>query len=161
MRGANVGLFGKGKERTPDRHVSNALNNAGDGYYETEVVGEGKHRDHLVAVLKSHKRAKGWDDGRVAVSALLIPLGADGYGRFAVEIDGVRVGFVADEWVTLWGETYTRAAASISRPVAYECPAALCWSVSRGNPLKDESVPIGVRLDLSDEDAIRREMRNL
>lgn len=148
-----MGLFksSKPKHEPSDRHVSDALDGRRDGYYETEVVGEGKHRDHLVAVLKRHKRAAGWKDGRVAVPAYIIPLGLDGYGRYAVEIDGQRVGYVEDSWVKMWGSTYERPASVIGREVAYSCAAAICWSVSRGDPLRDPAIPLGVRLDLSDD----------
>ena len=156
-----MGLFksSKPKPEPSDRHVSDALDGGGDGYYETEVVGEGKHRDHLAAVLKRHKRAAGWKDGRVAVPAYVIPLGVDGYGRYAVEVEGQRIGYVADNWVKAWGTIYERAASVLGKEVAYTCPAAICWSVSRGDPLRDPSVPLGVRLDLQDDEAIRSEMQ--
>lgn len=144
-----MGLFGRAKvETAPSRHESDALNGQGDGFYETTVRGESKHREHLAAVLKRHKRSGGWSDGRVPVDAFIIPLGAEAYGKFAVEVGGVRVGYVSDDWVKVFGSSYTAAADAVGREVAYACPAAICWKASRGDPLRDASVPLGVRLDL-------------
>lgn len=156
-----MGWFSKPKAVVPDRLVMDNLLGRGDGRYETGVRGESAHREHLVAVLGRHKRAPGWTDGRVPVSAFLIPLGREQYGNFAVEVDGVRVGFVDDSWVKLFGDAFTTAAAGASKPVAFACAAAICWKPSLGNPLKDAAIPVGVRLDLENEAAVQEQLGRL
>ena len=149
-----MGLFSRAKPKPPARMEPDILASGTDGIYETDVRGEKPHRAHLIAALARRKRAPGWDEGRVAVQAYAIPLGFEQYNNFAIEIDGQRVGLIEDKWVKAWGETYTRAAAVVDREVAYPCVAAICWKPSLGNPLKDESIPVGVRLDLEDQAAI-------
>ena len=153
-----MGLFSKAKPKAPARMEPDILASGTDGIYETDVRGEKPHRAHLVAALARRKRGPGWDVGRVPVPAFAIPLGYEQHNHFAVEIDGRRVGFIEDKWVKAWGETYTRAAAVVDSEVAYPCAAAICWKPSLGNPLKDESIPLGVRLDLADQAAIDAEM---
>ena len=149
-----MGLFGKAKPKAPARMEPDILASGTDGIYETDVRGEAPHRAHLVAALARRKRGPGWDVGRVPVPAFAIPLGYEQHNHFAVEIDGQRVGFIEDKWVKQWGEMYTRSAAVVDREVAYPCVAAICWKPSLGNPLKDETIPLGVRLDLEDRAAI-------
>ena len=156
-----MGLFGRAKAPAPDRLELDIMLGRGDGRYETGVRGESKHREHLDAVLGRLKRAPGWADGRVPVRAYMIPLGRDHYGNWAVEVDGVQIGYVEDSWVKLFGEAYTTAAAGASKPVAFPCDAAICWKPSRGNPVKDAAVPVGVRLDLEDQSAVDAQMRRL
>ena len=149
-----MGLFSKAKPKAPARMEPDILASGTDGIYETDVRGEKPHRAHLVAALARRKRQPGWADGRVMVKAYAIPMGYEQHNNFAVEIDGQRVGFIEDKWVKAWGETYTRAAAVVDSEVAYPCVAAICWKPSLGNPLKDDSIPLGVRLDLEDRAAI-------
>ena len=161
--GRGMGWFSKPKGAAvmPDRLEMDNLLGRGDGQYETGVRGESQHRDHLVAVLARLKRAPGWADGRVPVRAFLVPLGREQYGNWAVEIEGQRVGFVEDSWVKLFGDAFSTAAAGASKPVVFACDAAICWKVSRGNPLKDAAVPVGVRLDLESDAAVQEQMRRL
>ena len=151
-----MGWFSKPKPKGPDRLELDVFARGTDGVYETQVRGEKPHRAHLVSVLSRHKRAPGWAEGRVPVDAFLIPLGLEQRENVAVEIDGVQVGLVDEKWVRLFGGVMGTAAASATRPVAFRVAAAICWIPDKGNPLKDESVNVGVRLDLEDQAELDR-----
>lgn len=149
--GGGMGWFSKPKAAAPDRLVMDMHADGYDGAYETSVRGEAPHRAHLVSVLAKHKRSRGYAVGMVPVRGFIIPLLDDERGQVAVEIEGVQVGMVSDQWVKLFGHTYATAARAASKPVAFAVQAAICWDERRGDPLKDSSIPVGVRLDLEDQ----------
>lgn len=98
------------------------------------------------------------DEGRVPVDIVVVPLLGLAYDSIAVEIDGHRVGYLEDNWVKSpsQGGILIHSAKAVDREVGFQAKGAICWNVKRGNPLKDDSVPIGVRLDLEDENALRQ-----
>ena len=158
-----MGLFSRKPSSTAGadgRVIVDIPSSGTDGYYETACARESKHRTELIAALRKRKRAKGWQDGRVPVEVLVVPLLDLDYASIAVEIDGQRVAYMPDDWTRdpRHGGILFTGAQAVSGEVAFRAQGAICWKAERGNPLDDESIPIGVRLDIEDEGAIRRGM---
>ena len=146
-----MGLFSRKAKEPPGRQVIvHAVGTMGkDDDYESEVVGESKYRDAIVAALQPHRRSMAYKACRVPVRARLVPLGASGYFRVAVEVDGRQVGYVEDAWSKRYAQTYETLIGVTTAEVRVECGAVIIWR--KGDPLTDPSIPLGVRLDLHDD----------
>lgn len=150
-----MGLFSRKAKEPPGRQVIvHTIGTMGaDDDYESEVVGESKYRDAIAAALQPHRRSMSYKAGRVPVRARLVPLGATGYFRVAVEIDGRQVGYVEDAWSKRYAQTYETMIGVTTAEVRLECGAVIIWR--SGDPLSDPAVPLGVRLDLHDDAGAR------
>lgn len=149
--GGAVGLFSRKAKAAPGPGVVvHRIGTMGqDSDYETEVVGESKYRDAIVAALQPHRKSLHYKAGRVPVPARIVPLGPRGYFRVAVEIDGRQVGYVEDAWSKRYAQTYETIVGVSTSEVRLECGALIIWRA--GDPLSDPTVPLGVRLDLHDD----------
>ena len=146
-----MGLFSRKPKEPPGREVIvHTIGTMGaDEDYESEVVGESKYRDAIAAALAPHRRSMAYKACRVPVRARLVPLGAAGYFRVAVQIDGRQVGYVEDAWSKRYAQTYETLIGVTTAEVRIECGAVVIWR--KGDPLADPSIPLGVRLDLHDD----------
>jgi hypothetical protein len=153
--GGPVGLFSR-KEAAPapvlgpDYFESNGEVMLGSGGLdmdaETDVVGEAEHRDLLVTLLglADNSGNADWDAGRAEIP---ISLDAEEY-RLAVLCAGRPVGYVEDDAAAKW---LPRVREWQARDVDVLCTGFIVWDARRGDPRDDDSIPVGVRLDLVDQ----------
>lgn len=116
----------------------------GDGDAETDVVGESAFRDDLLFLLET---AEDYElaAGRVEQVFDLMPDG----DRVVVLSGRDRVGFLRDEDAAVWAPRLRDWLAHGATSVA--CSGVVLWPQSKGDPREDDSIPVGVRLDLVDQ----------
>ena len=74
--------------------VSSSLSSSEDSDFNYDVVGESFQRDHLMALIRSHKA---FSTGEIVATAVLVPEPTNEFDPTAVKvvIEGVQVGYIA------------------------------------------------------------------
>lgn len=147
-----MGLFGK------RRRVVELGSFGEDGDCETEVVGESFCRPALVAYVDDaiSSGLDGWERGRVMAVFTLHREPGNAHDANAVGVrfeGGAQVGHLprhlAAGWSPLLADLEGEGATS------FECYGVVLWDPLRGDPRRDEKVPVGVMLDLLDANRSR------
>ena len=117
--------------------VSSSPSSSDDSDYNYDVVGESFQRDHLMALIRSHKA---FSTGEIVATAVLVPEPTNEFDPTAVKvvIEGVQVGYIAKF-----------DSAAVTKMIAksgvkdYEVPARIGFDPDSPAPL------IGVKLSLT------------
>ena len=120
--------------------VSAVNEQAPDGVdYNYDVVGESFQRDHLLALVRSHKA---FASGEIYATAVLVPEPTNEFDPTAVKVmvEGVHVGYIPKFDSPAVTEMVKKSGKS-----SYEVPVRIGWDTNSPSPL------IGVRLALTVE----------
>lgn len=111
---------------------------------DADVVGELAFRDTLLAELDVADDEE-VDAGRLTVQCTLSPDGR----RVAVFLAGDQVGYLGDTEEAEWGPRLRDWFAN--GVVKVNCSGVILWDQRLGDPRDDDSIPVGLRLDLQDQ----------
>ena len=133
-------FFRQAAESTQDREVDVVDEmSADDSEYNYGVVGESFQRDHLMALIRSHKA---FETGEILTTAVLEPEPTNPFDPTAVKvvIEGVQVGYIAK-----FDSAAVTKMIEKSGKKSYEVPAKIGFDANSPAPL------IGVKIALTVE----------